>query len=130
MRRFIKSLLTSIYQFYHLLHGEITVKEVFKHNRIIGSMKIKVFYGYDLEVVCSKRQYIRNPGIRLFKSKMHTVFDVYSRVDGQVPEVLRQALATSITFPPLVPLYLDDSVHVKALVNAYLDMVESLLDKK
>lgn len=127
MSRLIKSFLTSIYQFFHLLQGEITVREVFKHNRVIGSMKVDVFHGCAIEVVCSKRQYIRNPGIRLFKSKMHTVFDVYGKIDGIAPPTLHQVLQTKITFPPMIPLYLDDQMHVKALVNAYLDMIESLL---
>lgn len=127
MTRMIKSFLTFIHQLLSALRGEIQVKEVFHNNRLIGSLLVSSFHGYDIEVFCQKRQYMRKHLKSRLRGKIHTVFDVYCELDGYPPDVLYKACQTRITFPALLPLYMDDKYHVTALVNAYLDMIQKLL---
>lgn len=117
-----------MFQLVSAIKGEVTVKEIFKHKRNIGSIYVDIFYGYEVEVICLKRQYISKFSRSFYKSKIHTVFDVYCRVSGDPPEILARSLGTKITFPPLIPTCLDDSMHVRVLVNAYLDMIQKLIN--
>lgn len=127
MTRLIKSIVTTLYQFLNLLRGNATIREVFQHNRSIGSLRVDVFFGYDLEVYCYRRQYVKEFDRSIFRPKLYTVYDVGCRVSGDPPSILKKALQTRITFPPLASVYLEDSIHVKLLVNAYLDMIQKLI---
>lgn len=130
MYRLLRSALTTFYQLIALLNGSTSVREVFHHNRSIGSLYVKAFDGYELEVFCFKRQYLIKRQNSFFKGKIHTVFDVHCKISGEPPPMLIKVCQTKITFPPLIPVFLEESFHVHVLVNAYLDLIQRLLHEE
>jgi len=127
--RLTKALLTSLFKIFSVIKGSSTVNEIFKHRKIVMSIDIVTTNGITIKVFCQKRQYIRSHENSLFKSKIYTVFDVFSKTPEFANENLKEAFSISVTFPPLVSKYVDDRVHARILINAYLDMVNVRLNE-
>lgn len=120
---FIKSMITSFYKLYLWVRGESTVTELFRHSKIIGSVKREFVEGYTLEIFCRRRQYVKKYHGSYFRGRIYTVFDVYSQTQDNAPMYIQRASLITISFPPLAPPFVDEHYHCRILINAYLDML-------
>lgn len=128
MKQFLRHIAGYLYPFYMELKGGRRLANYSREEKHIGELAVTSIQGFRIEIHCRELRYDHHFTNPLFKKKTFVLYSLYGEVTGsQAPERLTAILSRKSIVPSVLPSYVPWATTRKYVVEAYLDMVLSLL---
>jgi hypothetical protein len=124
----LKRLLTRGYLWFERIKGPKKVSQaVVIQTERANTLRVIHQSGYDITIYCQRKEFLKEYEWDAMPTQTYVVYYVFSRATFDAPELIKQACRLEVTFPPLVPQYLDEEVQKRAAIDAYVDLITDKL---
>lgn len=133
MRAYITGIINSVVTRYRrardILKGVVTIREVERSGKLLGSIVGVSISGYEIEIFCTKKTFYRYCDGVIQTETEHSVYYVHSTVGEGAPDVLKRACESVVAFPPFEKNLADYS-HMQICISGYVDLINQRLQEE
>jgi hypothetical protein len=119
-----KRLVTQVFLWLESVKGPKKVSQaVVIQTERANSLRVIHQSGYDITIYCQRKEFLKEYEWDAMPSRTYVVYYVFSRPTPDAPDLIQQACRLEVTFPPLVPEYVEDEIQKRAAIDAYVDLI-------